>query len=117
MTDEQIRLYAECRVAMPSPMIRLRSETDAQGRWCVIATRPPFKMARPVQVPRVILPPDELPRPDFAPVDSFPPERAGVGMHPSVLWDHDEEALAAVAELLAESVTRGFRRASLNVGL
>lgn len=117
LTDEQIRLYAECRVACPSGMIRLRSITEDGGYFAVVATRPPFFRV-PRTEPRVVLPREGLMPPPEPRTEGFAEERAGVKAHRSVFWEHDlGYAAAAVAEELARIVTRNFRQASIDIRL
>lgn len=103
-------------MACPSGMIRLRSATDEKsGRLAVIATRPPFKVPLRTE-PRVVLPSAGL-TPVEPRVEEFRAERAGIEVHPSLFWDYDEGVFAALGASFAETITRHFRRASLDVRL
>lgn len=120
MTDEQIRLYAACRVACPSPMIRLRSVTDG-NRLIVVATRQPFQMVARSDFPRVI-PAPSAPTPldirHYGPkIEAFDAERAWIAFDRFVFWDYGPVAYKLAAEELAVAIFRGFRRAGLNIRL
>jgi hypothetical protein len=117
VTDEQIRLYAECRVACPSGMIRLRSITEDGGYYAIVATPPPFFRA-PRSEPRVVLPREGLMPPAEPRTEGFTAERIGIRFHHSLFWDHDPRYLAsALAEQLGEAITRTFRQASIDIRL
>jgi hypothetical protein len=115
MTDEQIALYAECRAAMPSPMIRLRSGME-RGRLCVLATRPEFRVPLLTE-PRVVIPAEPRPRDWGQRIARYEAERAGISVDQFVVWEHGTPALAEAAAVLRETITRRWRRAEINVAL
>lgn len=118
MKAAQICLYAECRAAMPSPMIRLRSATDEKGRWLIKASRPPF-FRMPQVEPQVVLPwPDLGDYPVAEPrVERYSAVEVWLAFHSSALLDCGEDAFRWAAIELAEAVFREFRDATLNIRL